>query len=243
MNTQVATDSRGLLAVARRLSASLGAGAAAGLVVGGLGGRIAMFVLRLTSHPGLHGRLTDDGFTIGIVSTSTLFLLVLTTILGAMGGLAYLLVRSWLPKRQRPWLFGLLTGLIGGANILRPGGIDFTVLEPLSLAVALFILIPAIGGVLTSLLAERFLSADSPFARSWAALALLVFLLPIGLLGGPFGLAAMVAIAALILATHIGPNVVRLWTSSPATWLGRAALAAIGTLAFVELAGDVSTIL
>lgn len=243
MDTQVATDSRGLLAVARRLSAALGAGISAGLIVGGLGGRIAMFVLRLTSDPGLHGRLTDDGFTIGIVSSSTLFLLVLTTILGAMGGIAYLLVRSWLPERPRPWLFGLLTGVIGGASILRPGGIDFTLLEPLPLAVTMFILLPAVGGVVISLLAERFLRMDSAFARSRAALALLVFLLPIGLLGGPFGLAAIVAIAALILVTHIGPDLGRFWTSSPATWVGRTTLAAIGTLASIALVSDVVTIL
>jgi hypothetical protein len=235
--------SRDLLAAARRLAAALAAGAAAGLLVGGVGGRVAMFLLRLTSDAGLHGRLTDDGFTIGIVSGDTLFLLVATTILGAMGGLAYLLVRPWLPERRRPWVFGALAGVVGGATILRPGGIDFTLLEPLTLAVAMFIAIPALGGALIGLLAERFLRDDSAFARSWASLALLLLLLPMGLLGGPLGGAVIVGTIVLILITRSGPGLLRIWTSTPGTWVGRTALAAIAALASVGLAADVTTIL
>jgi hypothetical protein len=60
------------------LSAVLAAGALTGALIGGVGGRLAMLILRLTSDPSLHGLETDDGFTIGIVSTSTLFLVGLT---------------------------------------------------------------------------------------------------------------------------------------------------------------------
>ena len=38
----------------------------AGLLVGGVGGRVAMLLLRLTSDPRLRGLETDDGFTIGV---------------------------------------------------------------------------------------------------------------------------------------------------------------------------------
>ena len=232
----------GTLMAARRLSAALAAGALAGILVGGVGGRVAMFVLRLTSDPALRGRLTDDGFTIGIVSTSTLFLLGATTILGAMGGLAYLLVRRWLPEPLRPWLFGTLTGLVGGAAILRPGGIDFTLLDPLALAVAMFIAIPALGGAVTSVLAERFLRDGSAFRRSRIAFAPLVFLVPIALIGGPIGLLAIGAVVLLVLMLA-ATDLARPLSSTPVTWLGRAGLVAVGTLAFVGLAKDVSAIL
>jgi hypothetical protein len=235
---------RQLLAAARLLSAATAAGAIAGAVIGGVGGRIAMFVLRLTSDPSLRGALTDDGFTIGVVSSSTLFLIGLTTILGAMGGVVYFLVRRWLPDRPRPWIYGVLTGLVGGAGIIRPGGIDFTLLDPLALAVAMFVAISAAGGVVTALLAERFLRDGSRFRRSWAALMLVVFAVPVvvGLLR-PIGIVVVVAVGAAVVLTHRGPDLVRLWTSTPVAWLGRAALIAVAVRASIDLAEDVTTVL
>jgi hypothetical protein len=242
VGTHAGTD---VLAAARRLAAAIAAGALAGALVGGVGGRIAMLVLRLTSDPSLRGRLTDDGFTIGIVSSGTVFLIGLTTVLGAMGGTVYLLVRPWLPRRLRPWVFGGLTGLVGGASIIRPGGIDFTLLDPLPLAVAMFVAIPAAGGGAISLLAERFLRDDSRFHRSWGSLVLLVLVLPLGLIGlrGPVGFLALIAVGALILLVGWGPGLARLWSSTPVKWIGRAALAVVATRAGVELIRDITTIL
>ena len=205
--------SEALLGV-RRLAAAVAAGAIAGAVIGGIGGRLAMLLLRLTSDPNLHGRLTDDGFTIGIVSLGTLFLLVLTTVTGAVGGVLYLAVRSWLPERARPWLAGVITGLIGGAAIIRPGGIDFTRLEPLWLAVAMFVALPAAYGVATSLLGERFLREGSAILRSRPWLAALVFLLPIGLLG-PTGIGVAIAALALAFLGPRAPVLGAIWGSAP----------------------------
>jgi len=81
-----------------------------------------MLILRLTSDPSLHGLETDDGFTIGVISTETFFLVIITAITGVFGGLVYVGVRSWLPHRARSWLFGTLTGLVGGALVIRPDG-------------------------------------------------------------------------------------------------------------------------
>jgi hypothetical protein len=50
------------------LGACVSAGFLAGVLIGGVGGRLAMLALRLTSGPSLHGVSTDDGFTIGRVS-------------------------------------------------------------------------------------------------------------------------------------------------------------------------------
>ncbi len=244
-----------LIAAGRRLAASLSAGAAAGLLVGGVGGRVAMLVLRLTSDPRLHGATTDDGFTIGIVSTQTLFLLSVTTILGAAVGAGYLLVRGWLPERSRPWIAAALGALVGGAGILRPDGIDFTLLDPLPLAVAMFVAIPAGVGFLTSLLAERLLRDASVFRRSRVALVSLVLLvpvvaLPIGVgLSAPVGVPllveglALVAVGALLAVGYRRRMLGPLWRSEPMVWLGRTALAAVVVASSVELARDVSSIL
>ncbi|MGH2577477.1 MAG: hypothetical protein ACRDG9_06975, partial [Actinomycetota bacterium] len=195
MSVETAALRNDLTAAVRPVSAAAVAGSLTGAVVGGIGGRLAMFVLRLTSDPALRGLKTDDDFTIGIFSGATLFLVIVTTVLGLIGGLVYLAVRGWLPERGRPWLFGALTGIVGGATVIRPGGIDFTLLEPLGLAVVMFVALPGAYGVATSLLAERFLADDSAFGRSRAWIAGLVLLLPLGL----FGVVGL-AVLALILA-------------------------------------------
>src|SRR2546428_4509923 len=85
----------------RRPGATLGAGVSAGflagILIGGVGGRLAMMVLRLTSNPALRGVSTDDGFTIGRVSAETLFLLGVIAGLGMAGGLFYLLAPPLVP--------------------------------------------------------------------------------------------------------------------------------------------------
>lgn len=123
------------------LAAGVSSGFVAGLMIGGVGGRIAMFVLRLTSDPALRGVKTDDGFTIGVFSSETLFLLGVTAGLGILGGLFYLIVRGWIPDRWRVVVMTVYVGLVGSAGLISPGGFDFGALSPLPLAVAMFIAI------------------------------------------------------------------------------------------------------
>jgi hypothetical protein len=99
--------------VLARISVTCAIGALTGAVIGGVGGRLAMFVLRLMSDPSLHGRETDDGFTIGVISGATLFLVGLTAFLGVAGALVYAATRSWVPARLRSW---------GAAGRRRRGG-------------------------------------------------------------------------------------------------------------------------
>lgn len=231
-----------LKAKARRLSAAAAAGFLTGAAIGGIGGRLAMLVLRLTSDPALRGLETDDGFTIGILSGATLFLVILTTVLGVVGGVAYLAVRAWLPQRARPWLFGALTGVVGGALVIRPDGIDFTLLEPLWLAVVMFVALPASYGVAVSLLAERFLASDSAFTGPWTWIAGPIGLLPLGIFG-PAGLAVIALIAVAFLLSRSAPQIRSLWASAPVAWIGRAGLLAVGAVAAASLVGDVTEIL
>lgn len=213
-----------------------------GLLFGGLGGRLAMLVLRLTSDPSLHGLETDDGFTIGIVSFATLFLVLLTAVAGAIGGLVYLLVRSWLPERARPWLFGALTGVVGGAIVIRPGGIDFTRLEPLGLAVAMFVALPAAYGFVVSIQAERFLRPGSSFLQggTWIGGVAVLLVLPfLGLLG----LVVAAGVIAAFAVGHWAPRAASAWTSRPMTLVGRLALVAAVVAGAIALGRDVAAVL
>jgi hypothetical protein len=126
-------------------SAGIGtlAGVIAGFVWGGIGGRIAMRVVFLTSHDAVKGMTSDDGFEIGIISAATIFLLIGASIGGGFGGFIYGLIRPALRGPQ--WLVATGMGIamaagIGGGMVIQSEGIDFVVLTPLSLAVVLFLL-------------------------------------------------------------------------------------------------------
>jgi hypothetical protein len=227
---------------ARRLSSAVVAGLSMGALIGGVGGRIAMFALRVTSDPSLHGAKTDDGFIIGQFSGETMFLVSATAVLGVFGGIFYLAVRSWLPVRGRAALFGMFGGIVGGAGAIRPAGIDFTLLDPLAIAIAMFIALPAIYGVVVSRLIERWLREDSgPGAsRAW-----ILGLIPVTLVGliGPIGLGVAVAISALWIVHRTVPRVDRLSGSAAVVWIGRAGLITVTAVSLMSLIRDITAIL
>lgn len=137
------------------VSLGASAGGLGGLLVGGIGGRLAMFVLRLTSSDSVRGIESDDGFTIGRFDlTSTLSLLLVTTIMGAVVGLLVVAGRPFFPRRGMPIAWGVAGAITGGAILIQKDGVDFTLLEPQLLAVILFIAIPAIGASLIAWLTQ-----------------------------------------------------------------------------------------
>ena len=89
------------------------AGLVTGLLIGGVGGRLAMLLLRLTSSDALRGVETDDGFVIGKVTTATVGFVLVMGILGVAGGVFYRVVRRWLPDRGRPLIVGALFAVLG----------------------------------------------------------------------------------------------------------------------------------
>lgn len=221
----------------RVVTAGVVSGAVAGFLVGGVGGRFVMFVLRLTSSDAVRGLETDDGFDIGVVSSGTVFLLAATTALGAFGGLAYVAVRTVLGSRGRALLTACLTGLVGGAAILDEEGVDFQLLDPLWFAVVAFIALPAAYGWVLSRWVERRLAEPS---RSTSLLTLLpLAVLP---LAGPTGVVLVLLVLGGVAVAVLRPDVyVRL--RSPGTWLGRAVLVAAAVVALVEVVDDVGAIL
>ena len=179
------------------------AGGAAGLVWGGIGGRIAMRVLFLTSEH-VDGVTSDDGFEIGRFSADTIFLLILTGILGGFVGLIYGLGRLLLvgPTWVVASAVTLTTGAFGGGTLVTVEGIDFRILEPLWLAVALFVLIPALWGATIGLVTERLLGSEVVFAVPPAQVRQR-FLGPFGAVFGWLVLVALTTIGLVELANDI----------------------------------------
>lgn len=131
------------------------AGAVAGFVVGGIGGRLAMLLLRHTSPDDVLGLTSDDGFEIGVVTADTVQLLVVMAMLGGINGVLYAAVRTALPEPLRLPLWVALAVTLGGAAIVHEDGVDFTLLEPAGLAIALFVGLPGIAAALVVVLVER----------------------------------------------------------------------------------------
>ncbi|HEY3238786.1 MAG TPA: hypothetical protein VGL92_04410 [Acidimicrobiia bacterium] len=135
----------------RRFLATILAGGVTGFVVGGVGGRLAMLVLRLTTGDAVHGVVSDDGFIIGQVTLGgTIGLCALGTAIGVLGGFVHRLVVPWLigPRWFRRLTTAFGCGAVVGAMLVHRGGIDFTTLRPAGLAIALFVLVPGLFGAL-----------------------------------------------------------------------------------------------
>lgn len=236
---RTAASESSLLDAARVLSVGVGVGFLAGLLIGGVGGRLAMFVLRLTSDPALHGALTDDDFTIGVISVATFFLLGATAFAGALGGVLYLAVRGWIPESARAWASAVFFGSIGAAFAIRSDGLDFTLLSPLPLAIAMFIALPVAFGFALSVAVERRLEA--PSNRSVMIVGLLP-LLPLALIGGAGVFVALGALAVWAIGRS-WPRIAAAWNSPRVAWLGRVVLIAVAARALAEVVRDTADIL
>ncbi|MGH2773100.1 MAG: hypothetical protein ACRDIU_08200 [Actinomycetota bacterium] len=230
--------------IARWLGAGAVAGFAGGLVIGGVGGRLAMFVMRLTSDPSLVGTKTDDDFLIGRFTGDTGFLVGICAAAGMAGGLIYVLIRWVLPSSNRAVVASVLSALVGGSIVVHADGIDFKVLSPRWLAVVMFVALPGLYGAATSALAEKLGSGQSRIVP-WASLLILFALPPVIGIGTetPLVALALLLVVLLVAASTRFPAIARVATSTPATWTARAALAGIGLWTGFLLFRDVSEIL
>lgn len=143
------------------------AGALAGLVWGGIGGRIAMRIVFLTSDDHVRGLTSDDGFEIGTISGATAFLLVVTTVLGGIAGVVVGVVRMVTSGPTWAVAFGtaIATATFVGAGIVHSDGVDFRFLGPLWLSVGLFVLIPGMWGASVIVVTDRFLRSGRVTGR------------------------------------------------------------------------------
>lgn len=176
---------RRFAAFIRRALLGAAAGGVAGIVIGGVGGRLAMLLLRFTSPDSVRGIETDDGFEIGVVTLDTFNLILTTWLLGAVAGLFVALSLRYLSWSWMPLAWAAPGATIGGAALVSSDGVDFTLLEPTWLAVALFLVIPAAGLAATALLIRQWEAWWWVRRRRTAAVALaagpVVALFPVGL--------------------------------------------------------------
>lgn len=225
----------------RKVAAATCAGLVAGFTVNAVGGRLAMMLLAKL-NPDATGRLSDDGFMMGQFDLmATLNLVVIATAIGVLGGLIFLGVRQ---LRIGPAWFQTLSitagpAIVVGAMLVHTSGVDFVILKPAWLAVALFVVLPAAYASVVSRVADRWLRPGSWFlsgSRSrLLSLAPLVLVAPAAplVVGGAMARAVYQSVPGLR-----GPGRVRLMRMG-----ARGGLTLIFVLALVDLARDLIILL
>lgn len=171
------------------------AGVTVGVLVVGVGSRLAMLVLRLTSPDSVVGVTSDDGFTIGRVTVGgTYNLLLLGAGVGVVGAAAYRAVAPWLlgPTWFRRLTTAAASGAVVGSMLVHSDGVDFRLLKPLWLAIALFVALPAVFAVAIGVTVDRVASADS-----WTRVGRRRWALPLVLIAG-FPAVLFIAVPALL---------------------------------------------
>ncbi len=138
------------------------AGSIAGFIWGGVGGRVAMRIVALTSGDNVRGVISDDGFEIGRVTFETIALLIFAVVVGTIGGVVYGFLGVWLkgPKWVVASAVGIAVASGVGAMIVKSDGVDFRLLGPIWLTIGLFVLIPGGWGVTVVLLTHRLLGVN-----------------------------------------------------------------------------------
>lgn len=142
----------GVTDVLRTIARAGIAGAIAGVVVGGLGGRVVMRLAALIDPTSL-GRRTENGNLIGdITAEGTLALLVFGGLLsGLVAGVIWVAVGPWVPGRglRRAVATGLIAVALAGFMLVQGDNPDFLILkadEPVILM--LLVLVAALGATL-----------------------------------------------------------------------------------------------
>lgn len=210
-----------------------------GALTVGVVGRLEMFVLAHL-NPSMHGIDTDDGFPMGRFTLSgSVNLLTAGMAFGVLSGVLYLALR---PLQVGPGWFRTLSisvgaGVVAGSMLVHRDGVDFTHLQPIWLAVAMFATLPVLHVALLDLLGTRVVAGRLLADRRWGILGVVVSL-PLAPL-----VAVIVAVRVLVLVGRRRPRLSGV-VGSP-TWarLGRLGLSAVFVLAVGDLAGDVDALL
>lgn len=220
------------------------AGIPVGVVVAGLGSRLAMLLLRLTSPDAVRGVQSDDDFTIGRFTLGGSYnLLVLGAAIGIIGAAAYQWVRPWL---LGPWWLRRLTtalgsGVVVGSLLLHDDGIDFRALMPTWLAIGLFIALPALFGLFIGPAVDRIARAGS-----WTACGRKRWVLPVALVALFLPAIFVVVVSTVVLAVWLMireiPVIDRLRASVGYGVVVRAVWLVIAAAGLIALVNDITAI-
>ncbi len=148
------------------------AGLIAGIVMGGVGGRLVMRVSGLID-PSARGRFTEGGARVGEVTLAgTVGLVVFVGILsGLLIGVIWVVTRPWLPSRGgRRYAASAAIAVAMGARLAVEGrNIDFLILDPALGQAALFVALAALTGVFVAAV-DGWLERRLPPARGGTGL-------------------------------------------------------------------------
>jgi hypothetical protein len=215
-----------------------------GMLLGGALLRLSMLALRLTSPDSVRGLRTDDGFTVGEVTLGgTYNLVMLGGMLGIIGAAAYVLVSPWLigDRWFRALTVAVTAGLLVGSMVIHADGIDFRVLEPTWLAVAMFVAVPA---VFAFVLVYAVDAVAVP--GHWTSRGHLAWAIPVGVLAlVPFAaLTTLFVAAAVALLLPLRRALLpRIQASPVAMTAFRAVFLVIPVLSLLALREDVTALL
>ncbi len=170
--------------VFERMRVLIVAGIPTGAIVVGIGSRLAMLLLRVTSPDRVIGIQSDDDFTIGRFTLAGSYnLVVIGSVVGLIGFAVYRLVRPWLigPHWFRRATLGIAAAVVVGSMLVHSNGIDFRVLQPKWLAISLFVVLPAIFAITIGVVVDSVSRPDSWTAkgrRRWLLPVLIVACVP-----------------------------------------------------------------
>ena len=139
---------RGCAVRVRYVLSALVVAVATGVFCVGVVSRLAMSLLA-RQNPQAHGLISDDGFEMGVVTLAgSASLAVVGIPVGIVGWLTYLVARPLLvgPAWFQWFSLSVPPGVVAASLVVHPTGVDFTVLDPLWLAVGLFVAVPAAYG-------------------------------------------------------------------------------------------------
>jgi hypothetical protein len=140
------------------VGAGLVGGLGLGVLIGGIGGRVAMRLIFL-ADPESRGVTVAGDFNAGRVTMAGTFLVLMTgAALGGAGGLLYVVARRWLP-RSRVWrgvVYGLFLTMISTGLLFRGETSDNRMFEPPLLGITFFALLIFLYGLSLPLVVDRF---------------------------------------------------------------------------------------
>lgn len=214
------------------------AGVPTGLLIIGIGARLSMMLLRVTSDDSVRGRTSDDGFVIGRFGfIDTYGLIQIGALVGVIGATTYLLLRRWLVGARwfRAVTVGLAAGAVGGSMLLDADGTDFRVLVPRWLAISLFVAIPTLFGAAIGPAVE---AAERSRNGGWTRFVVVLAVGPAALLSYILVVPVLFVYAAIRSTPPSSqpPPTVLVWLVR-VVWLG------IATLGAVALVDDIRSIL
>lgn len=219
-------------------------GISAGVVLIGIGSRLAMLLLRVTSPDRVRGVKSDDGFIIGQVTLAgTYNLMLLGAAFGVIGAAAYLMVSPWLigPNWFRRLTTGLAAAAVVGSMLVHADGIDFTVLRPTWLAIGVFVALPGLFGALVGVVVDAVRRPDSWTAqgpRRWVVPLILVGCFPLTIV---VILVAAAVFGSWVLVSDLA-GIGRVRSSAPYALVVRAGWLVIAILGLVAIVNDTQAI-